>query len=100
MLNIIIYGLVPGLFISFWKYLLSNKQLFTNSGFRPICFIWRSYWIAKHIKMHFMKKMINALSIRALFAAILVLMVNIAVQAQDKVTVTHTETQTTSWISD
>jgi len=48
-----------------------------------------------------MKKTINALSVKALFAAMLVLLVNIAAQAQDKVTtVTHTETQTTSWISE
>jgi len=46
-----------------------------------------------------MKKTINARSIKALFAAFLVLLVNIAAQAQDKVTVTHSETQTTSWIS-
>ncbi len=47
-----------------------------------------------------MKKSINASSIKALFAAVLVLLINTAVQAQEKVTtVTHTETHTTSWIS-
>jgi H+/gluconate symporter-like permease len=47
-----------------------------------------------------MKRTINVSSIKALFAAILMLLVNIAVQAQEKVTttVTHAETQTTSWI--
>src|SRR4051812_44648405 len=75
-------------------------QLFTNSSLKAIHIKWRSYWITKPINNYVMKKTIIALSIKSLFTAILVLLVNIAVQAQEKVTtVTHTETQTTSWIS-
>jgi protein-S-isoprenylcysteine O-methyltransferase Ste14 len=47
-----------------------------------------------------MKKTFIVPSFRALFAALLVLLVNIAAQAQEKVTVTTSKTETTSWISD
>ena len=47
-----------------------------------------------------MKKTLANYSFKSFFAAFLGLLVNMGAQAQDKVTVTHTETQTTSWISD
>jgi hypothetical protein len=55
----------------------------------------------KTYKNGVMKRTINASYIKTLFAAILVLLINLAVQAQEKITttVTHTETQTTGWLS-
>lgn len=47
-----------------------------------------------------MKKTFIDRSIKTWFTALLVMFFNVAVMAQDKVTVTHTTTETTSWISE
>src|SRR4051812_7370496 len=98
--DVTFHAIAAYLLISLLGVLLSKVQLITNSSFMVIKTNWRSYWIAA-LKRIIMKKTINAHCIKTLFAAILVFLVNVAVQAQEKVTtVTHTETQTTSWIGD